>query len=186
MVAVAPGSTSRRTLLKGFTGAALATLAGCGGSRPSLHRLAPGERRSEIELINGALDLEHEAIDAYTASIPLLGGRALTAAKHFLDQELAHAGELSGLIKASGGKAVRPRAAYNLGQPHRPEDILHLLRDLEQRQLAYYLGVIPRLSLGPARAAIASVFANDAQHLMILVAELGGQTVPAAFVTGRQ
>ena len=46
--------------------------------------------------------------------------------------------------------------------------MLALLHRLERAQIAAYLDAIPQLSPGPVRAAVASILANDAQHLAVL------------------
>ena len=167
-------------------GAAAALLAGCSGSKPLRLKVRSGVkvRRGDVAILNRLLDIEQHTIAAYTAGIPLLRRPALKAAQQFLGQELAHAQSLSDLIKQAGGKADKPRASYNLGNPTREPQVLALLEALEGRQLAAYVQMIPRLSPGRLRAAVAAIFANDAQHLAVLRTELRQDPVPAAFVTG--
>jgi rubrerythrin len=182
-------TTSRRRLLGG-SGAGLVAgafvLAGCShkSHRPDVHKIPPHVRAKDVEILNRALDLEHKAIAAYTAGIPLLGGSAHDAAKQFLGQELSHAGELSGLIKQAGGKANKPKASYDLGRPRNRTDVLRLLHELERAEIAVYLAAIPDVSPGSVRAAVAAILGNDAQHVVILRAALGLEPIPSAFVTG--
>lgn len=162
-------------------------LAGCGSSHhQDIRSVSKPAQSVDIELLNRALDLEHETIAAYTAGIPLLSGRPRKAAQQFLDQELSHAGELYGLIKQAKGKPHKPRAAYDLGHPSSSADVLKLLHQLEGRQLGLYLSVITQLSPGSVRAAITSVFGSDAQHVAILRSTLGLAPLPTPFVTGPQ
>jgi len=137
-----------------------------------------------VQLLNRSLDLEYKAIAAYTAGIPLLSGRPREAAKRFLDQELSHSGELAGLVKQAGGKPNRPQSTYDLGHPRSGRDVLELLHELEDREVALYLDAVPRLGSGSARAAITAVLGNDAQHLAIVRGTLGLDPIPAALVTG--
>ena len=44
--------------------------------------------------------------------------------------------------------------------------------------------MLRQVSPGEARAAVAAILANDAQHVSLLRAELGMDPLPAAFVTG--
>ncbi len=184
--------STRRTLLGGWqtavAGGAIVGLVGCGksSSRPNLRSLAPAARSADVVLLNRALDLEHEAIAAYTAGIPLLDGRAKKAAQLFLEQELSHAGEMSGLVKQAGGKPNKPRSSYDLGRPRTGSDVLRLLHELEHRELRLYLAAITQLTPGAVRAAIAAVLANDAQHVAVLRSVLGLAPVPGAFVTGAE
>jgi hypothetical protein len=149
-------------------GSALA-LAGCGGSRRHPHA---GETPLVRELLT-ALELERQTVAAYAAGIPLLAPRAREAARRFLDFELSHAGEISGLISQAGTKPPKTGSVYDLGHPQTPQQVLALLRDLERRQLAMYLDLVPRISDGKVRAAITAVLGSDAQHLAVL-SELAG------------
>jgi rubrerythrin len=184
--------STRRTLLGRWQTAvaagAMVGLAGCGNgsSRPNLRKLPPAAKQADRVLLNQALDLEHEAIAAYTAGIPLLDGRPKKAAQLFLEQELSHAGEMYGLVKQAGGRPNKPKAAYDLGHPSTAADVLRLLHDLEQREVRLYLGVITRLSPGSVRAAVAAVLANDAQHVAVLRSTLGMVPLPSPFVTGAE
>jgi hypothetical protein len=185
----AGGVSSRRTLLSRYgagLGAAVIVLAGCGSrsQKAEVQALPPAAQNLDVEVLNRSLDLEHEAIAAYTAGIPLLGGRAKEAAKRFLDQELSHSGELAGLVKQAGGKPHKPKPVYDLGQPHDDHGVLSLLHELERRELRLYLQAVTQVSPGSVRAAVAAVLANDAQHLAILRSSLKLDPIPSAFVTG--
>jgi hypothetical protein len=178
--------TSRRKLLQASAPALL--LAGCGGGSSPIHRALSKQprvlRRSDVAILNAALDLEHKVIAAYTAGIPLLDGAGKSAAQRFLGQDLSHAGELSGLVHDAGGKPRKPAPSYDLGSPRNGADVLRLLHSLERATITAYLDAIPKLSAGELRAAVASMFANDAQHLSVLRSTLGSSPVPAALVTG--
>jgi hypothetical protein len=185
------GSGSRRKLLLA-AGAAIAgggatALAAC-GSTPLRVKVRSGAKvsPSDVEILNALLDLEYYAIAAYTAGIPLLRQPAARAGKHFLSQELAHASALSDLVKRAHGKPSKPKASYDLGHPRGATDVLVLLHRLESEQLAAYVEMIPRLSPGRVRSATAAIFANDAQHLSVLRAQLGRSPVPAALATGTE
>jgi rubrerythrin len=188
----AAARSTRRALLghwqSAVTAGAVLGLAGCGKSsdKPNFHALPPAAKSADAILLNQALDLEHEAIAAYTAGIPLLDGRAKKAAQLFLTQELSHAGEMHGLVKQAGGRPNKPKASYDLGRPGSALDVLRLLHAIEQRELRLYFGALTRLSPGSVRAAVAAVLANDAQHLSMLRSVLGLVPVPSAFVTGAE
>jgi hypothetical protein len=161
-------------------------LSGCAGSKPLRIRVRNGARAApeDVEPLNALLDLEHYAIAAYAAGIPFLDHPQSKAAVQFLAQELAHAVQLSDLIRHAHGKPIRARASYDLGHPRGPADVLALLKRLEHAQLSAYVEAIPRLSGGPVRAAVASIFANDAQHLAMLRWQTGETPVPSPFVSG--
>ncbi len=183
---------SRRELITGSSqtvaaGAAAILIAGCSkkSSHPRVGGVPASARSADVELLNRMLDLEYATIAAYTAGIPLLSGAAQSAAQRFLAQELSHAGELSGLVKQARAKPHLARSSYDLGHPRRPAEVLKLLEGLERQQLTAYLAVIPLLSPSSLRAAVASIFANDAQHISVLRSLLGQEPLPGAFVTGR-
>jgi len=181
---------SRRALLRGAgvtvaAGAALG-LTACGGTRHHHVPADPVAARADVALLNAAIDAEYHAIAAYTAGIPILGGRQRDAAKQFLNQDLTHATELISLIKKAGGAAHDRSPSYDLGHPRTARDVLALLNTLENRQIAAYVDAIPRLSPGSVRASVASILANDAEHVSILNVALGTPGAPDAFVTGRE
>jgi hypothetical protein len=134
-----------------------------------------------------ALDVEHQAIAAYTAGIPLLSGVPLQAAKRFLAQEFSHAAELSALIHKGGGQPGSAlTSGYPFGIPRGPADVLQILHRVESLLIATYLDAITSLEPGPVRATLASILANEAQHVSVVRLQSGLAPVPAAFVSGDQ
>ena len=176
---------SRRALLAGAASAAGATaLAGCGG-KPLREKIRGSAHvpYADVAVLNSLLGVEHYAIAAYAAGVPLLGGTGSDLGKQFLSHELAHAVELAELIKKGGGKAAKPQASYNLGDPRTAADGVALLEQAERAQLDAYLQMIPALSGGRVRGAVATIYANEAQHLAVLRAQVG-QTPTTAFAVG--
>jgi bacterioferritin (cytochrome b1) len=185
---VSPPPPSRRGFLTaGSAAATAALLSACAGAKPLREQVRGGGKvtRADIEPLNALLDLEHYAIAAYAAGIPLLHGPQAKSAIQFLAQELAHATQLSDLVRLAKGKPNRPLARYDLGHPKEAADVVALLVRLERAQLRGYLNTLPRLSNGRLRAAAAAIFANDAQHLAMLRWQSGHSPVPSARVTGR-
>ena len=178
---------SRRGLLRA-AGAGLAGLiaAGCGSQslKAQVHNSAP-VLGTDVDLLNALLHLEHWGIAAYTAGTPLLAPAVTKAGALFLNDELSHAGALAGLVRAAGGKPIRPAPSYPLGRPRSSEDVLRLLHTIENAQLSAYLNAITRLEPGFVKSSVASILANDAQHVAVVRAALQQPAVPAAFVTGR-
>jgi hypothetical protein len=173
---------SRRVLLAGATSAAgAALLSGC-GSRPLREKIRKNVQVSvaDVSTLNALLDVEQYGIAAYAAGLPLLNPSWTMIGKQFLGQELAHANEISELIKAVGAKPKRRAASYNLGHPRTHTEALALLETVERAQMRAYVRLIPKLSGGRTRAALATIFANDAQHLAVLRSH-SGQSLPGAF-----
>jgi rubrerythrin len=168
-----PGAHTRRSvLLASVTGAGTLLLSGCGGSRPRPRAAPVLPEPSDVELINAALAVEQRAIALYEPSVPLLTGVAKQAASLFLGQELEHAGELRKLITQAGARAHNPKPHYDFGRPRGARHLLTLMHELERQQLAAYLWAMPRLSSPELRQILASIMANDAQHVLVLRAEL--------------
>ena len=180
----APIRRSRRALLAGATSAAgAALLSGCGNKALRVKiRNGASVPAADVGALNTLLDLENYGIAAYAAGIPLLDSAAAQlVGKQFLSQELSHALELTELIRTAGGRPHRRPSTYNLGAPPRnATEALGLLERVERQQLDTYLQMIPNLSSGGLRATIATIFANDAQHLAVLRLQ-GGQALPGAF-----
>ena len=188
------GRASRRSLLSGagmtLAGAGALAISACGhkskSGRQSVKKLPRSIQLHDVELLGRALELERRTVAAYTAGIPLLTRPDAKTAKQFLNEELQHTGELLGLIKAAGGKLIAPAASYDIGHPTDGSGVLALLHELERAQIAAYLSAIPELVPGPVRAAVASILANDAQHVAILRLAQGLSPAPSAFVTGSE
>jgi bacterioferritin (cytochrome b1) len=180
--------SSRRGALRA-AGAGLAGLivAGCGSQslRAQVGNAKP-VLNTDVDLLNQLLHLEHVAIAAYTAGTPLLAPATTKAGELFLNDELSHAGALAGLIKAAGGKPIKPAPSYALGHPRTSDEVLRLLHQIENMQLQAYLAAINLVEPGSVKQSIASILANDAQHVAVVRAALGQPAVPSAFVTGRE
>ncbi|HTX32011.1 MAG TPA: DUF4439 domain-containing protein [Solirubrobacteraceae bacterium] len=178
---------SRRLLLTGGAGAATAALlSACSGAKPLREKVRGGGKvsRADVAPLNTLLDVEHYAIAAYAAGIPLLHSPQAESGIQFLAQELAHAVALSDLVRKVKGKPHRPRASYDLGHPQSAAEVLSLFQHVEQAQLRTYLATLPRLQGPGSRSAAVSIMANDAQHLAMLRWQSGESPTPAPLVTG--
>ncbi len=183
-------ASSRRALLTG-TGTALAggalALAGCGSAataKKAVKQSSAPVRHQDIEILGRALDLERRTVNAYIACIPLLARPQRKAFRQFLNEELQHTGELVSLIKAAGGTAAPRADSYPIGHATDGPGALAILHSLEALQISSYLEWIPRLSPAPVRAAVASIFTVDAEHLAMVRVTQGQDPVPGPFVTG--
>lgn len=189
------GLPSRRGLLGGagvaLAAAASAALEGCGGSSRTTdssgtatargHR--PPSSPHDVRLLASALNLERRTVDAYLACIPLLDHHVAKAASEWMSEEVQHTGKLITLIRQAGGTAAARANSYDIGpRPHGQAQTLRLLAGFEQLQLSFYLKTLPRFEQGSTRAAVASIFASDAQHLSLLRLVQGQTPVPSAFV----
>ena len=179
--------SSRRGLLRAAgAGLAGALAAGCGSQslKAQVHNSQP-VLDTDVELLNELLYLEHVAIAAYTAGTPLLVSSVGEVGQLFLNHELAHSGALAWMVKAAGGDPIMPEPSYDLGHPRTSDEVLALLHEVENAQLTAYLKAIPGLAPGFVKATVASILANDAQHVAVVRAALHKPAVPSALVTGR-
>jgi len=86
-----------------------------------------------IEALRAAVEpFEPALVAAWAVGIPLLSQEGAAVGKQFLSQELAHAGELSDLIKSAGGKPRARPSSYNLGDPRTEAEAWSLLQNAEE------------------------------------------------------
>ncbi len=183
-----PDASSRRGLVRAAgIGLAGLAVAACGKTslRAQVHNSAP-ILNTDVDLLQHLLHLEHVSIAAYTAGTPLLPQATVKAGQLFLNDELAHAGALAGLIHAAGAKPNKPAPSYDLGHPRSSRDVLALLHRVESDQIAAYIDALPRLAPASVKRSVAAILSNDAQHLAVVRAALGQPAVPSAFVTGKE
>jgi Ferritin-like domain len=179
---------SRRAVLRTAMAGAAALLAGCGRVNPLHQRVKKAGQVpfGDIALLQGLLDLELMMIAAYTDGTPLLDPVSAKAARQFLLQELAHAGELAGLLRQARVKPHQAKQYYNLGHPQSSTEVVELLHRIESALITSYQLTIPRLQSPLIRGAVATILANDAQHVAVLRSVLGDEPVPSALVSGRE
>jgi rubrerythrin len=146
----------------------------------------PGTDVNDVVVLNSAIDLEHQAVAAYTAALDVLTGDNLRSAREFRDQERQHLVRLSAAIKQIGGKPNPARSSYAFPRLRDETAVLRFASRLENTAIAAYIDALPRLNDPDMRAAGASILANEAEHLAVLNSALGLRTAPDAFVTGEE
>ena len=178
---------SRRTLLGAAAGSAGASgilLAGCGesGSDPSPERQA--------EALNDALELEFRTAATYRAAPRILSGRRLELAEQFARQEAEHIDFLERAVEELGGAPVESRSdeAYRSELPfdelEGQEDFLNVMVDLENTAIAVLGAAAARITVADMRRTLFTAIATEAEHLAVLLGELGEPQVPDTFVLG--
>jgi rubrerythrin len=188
---VSRGAHSRRRFLQ-YSGVSLASgsavfLAACSDdTKLPQSAIGPDESdEADVEILNSALDLELMAVAAYKAGAGRLQGELLQVAKLFLEHEQEHADGLAAAIKDAGGKPNRARSDYDFPRLRSQDDVLRFAIELENTAIAAYIDALPKLGKGDLRATAASIIANEAEHVSVLLGALGEEQVPAAFVLGR-
>lgn len=183
------GRLSRRNLL-GLSAAAVAgpsaaLLAGCGDDEDT----GPSPE-AELRALNGVLALELGSIAVYGAGARLLTGSALEASELFAEQEREHADALEEAIEGLGGTPASPltdeayREAIGLDRLRDADDFLHFAVDLENGQVALAGAALPKLGSPELRTTVIEIVATEAEHLAVLLGELGEPQVPDSFVAG--
>jgi rubrerythrin len=177
----------RSGVLVGAVGGPAMFLAACGDDSTSPKAVTgPDESdQADVEILNGALDLELMAVAAYKAGAGHLRGRMLEIVKRFLEQEQAHADALGTAITDAGGQPNRAKSAYDFPAMHSQTDVLRFAVDLENTAIAAYIDALPKLTQGDLRATAASIITNEAEHVSVLLDALGKDSMPSAFVVGK-
>jgi Ferritin-like domain len=146
----------------------------------------------DVAILNVALGLEHEAINAYQlgAGSGLLSKEVLGVAVQFQSHHKAHRDALVATIAKLGGTAVAEKTIdqyakdLNAGAIKGAGDILELARRLELGAVNAYLSVIPSLhdkELGKVAARLA---ADETMHWTFLNNAMGGALPASALSFG--
>lgn len=183
---------TRRSIL-GTTGGAMLSAAAIGVlGGVSTSAFAQGKKKSatqgDVDILNVALGLEHEAIAAYSigAGSGLLAKPVLDAAVIFQGHHKGHRDALIKAITDMGGKPVAAKtdaeyaAALNVAATVKSQaDVLKLAQKLEKGAANAYIGVIPSFSSNDLRQISARLAADEASHWATLSFVLG-EAPPAA------
>jgi rubrerythrin len=164
--------TSTATL----SAAAVALLAG----RPEVARAA-GASMGDVNILNVALGLEHEAIAAYElgAKSGLLQKPVLDVAVLFQSHHKGHRDALTATIERMGGKPVMAKSlddyakALNAAMLKNQGDVLVLAARLELGATNAYLGVIPSFKDAKLGQVAARLAADETMHWTALSSALG-------------
>ncbi len=171
-----------------LSGAAVALLAG--NSRLAV--AATGNPSGDVNILNVALGLEHEAIAAYQvgAESGLLQKPVLDTAVLFQSHHKQHRDALVATIEKLGGKPVNAKsnadyaAGLGAGGLKSQADILTLAARLELGAANAYIGVIPAFSEKDLAKVAARLAADETMHWSLLANALGKPVPMAALSFG--
>ena len=189
---------SRRGFMTGtakatLSATAISMLAGCklfgggdsggGGS---------GDAAADVKILNIALGLEHEAINAYQlgASSGLLQKPVLDVAVLFQSHHKAHRDALVGTIQKLGGTAVSEKKLEDYAKALKADtlksqnDVLALAAKLELNAANAYLGVIPSFKDSNLAKVAGRLAADETEHWTLLNKALGGKPPANALAFG--
>lgn len=140
-----------------------------------------GAGAQDVAILNVALALEHEAIEAYQigAESGLITAAVLPTAVLFQSHHKAHRDALIGAIQTLGGTpaAAKTRAEYvtalNVATLKSQTDVLRLAAKLERGAANAYLGVIPSFQDRALAQVSARLAADETMHWTALSSALG-------------
>lgn len=179
---------SRSTQLT-LSAAAVSLLAGGGtGARAQ----STASVAADVNILNVALALEHEAINAYQlgAGSGLLQKPVLDVAVTFQSHHKAHRDALIATIRKLGGEPVAEKkldhyaAALNAAALKNQADVLALAGKLELGATNAYLGVIPAFGDKGLAQVAARLAADETMHYTALMGALGRALPGAALSFG--
>lgn len=175
-------SSRRRILAAGGFGVLSATAVALLGGNEAL---AQQQRRqtagpNDVAILNVALGLEHEAINAYQigAESNLLQPAVLQVAVAFQGHHKAHRDALVGTIRRMNGNPVgeKTRQEYvqslNAAAIRSQTDILKLAQRLERGAANAYLGVIPSFTNRDLAKVAGRLAADETMHYTALTQAL--------------
>jgi phosphotransferase system HPr-like phosphotransfer protein len=163
--------------------AALVLGANKGGS--SVFAQASSPFKSDVEVLNYALTLEHFEAELYKALIGLgkLQGKDLQYVQLFGQQEQAHVDALIPVIQKLGGTPVS-KGTYNFGAAgplNTREQVLTILATVEGVGVSAYQGAAGFIQNVDLLAAAASIMQVEARHTAVIRGLVGQVPVPDAF-----
>lgn len=178
-------NTTRRSLL-GMTSKGVLSVAAVGllANNPAMAAMgAKGGAKGDIDILNVALGLEHEAINAYQigAESGLLDKGTLGVAVAFQSDHKFHRDALIATIGKLGGKAVAEKSrdeyvsGLNAAAIKSATDIVKLAQRLEKGAVNAYLGVIPAFVSKDLAAVAGKLAADEVLHYTALTSALGEQ-----------
>ncbi|MBI3708121.1 MAG: ferritin-like domain-containing protein [Proteobacteria bacterium] len=173
-------ATNRRGFLTGagqatLSASAVALLVGCESMAAG-----SGGMAADVSILNVALGLEHEAINAYQigAESGLLQQPVLNVAVLFQSQHKEHADALMATIRKLGGTPVQAKnkaeyaQALNVSTLKNQTDVLKLAARLERGAANAYLGVIPSFNDKALAQVSGRLAADETMHWTALAGVL--------------
>jgi len=158
-----------------LSAAAIAVLGGC-----KTMAATPMASENDVNTLNVALGLEHEAINAYQlgAQSGLLQKPVLDVAVQFQTHHKQHRDALMAAIKQMGGTPVAEKSmdeyakALNASMLKSQADVLTLAAKLEKGAANAYLGVIPAFDSKDLAQIAGRLAADETMHWTVLASVL--------------
>jgi len=145
------------------------------------------EAAADIEVMNVALSQELTLVQVYRHSLRLLRGEDRDIARRFLAQEEEHINAITKVLRGLRGETEGEVEEVDYSDVRDAEDALLQLYEITNLQLMHYIDDVAHLETIAPRALVATMAANEAQHLTVLRQLLGSDragSVPEAFDDG--
>ena len=160
------------------------TLAAAGSVRVAgaASAVVPKSGLQDVDMLNVALGLEHEAIFAYALAgkSGLLSQKAAEVGLEFQQSHEGHRDLLTKIIREKGGRAVLPAEKYSWDAPLKDEkDVLVLAFQLEVGAARAYLSVVPKFNDRALSEGAARIMSDEVLHAAVLRSVLGREVVPS-------
>jgi len=136
----------------------------------SLMKEAAAATPADVELLNGAIELENAGIKAYTDafSLKLLSPPVLAVAQGFKADHQAHAAALASAVRSAGGTPTTATAKLEYPPLKSEADILAFAEKVERIAATSYLGDIGKLSNPALSKLMASILGVETTHVATL------------------
>lgn len=172
--------SSRRAFM-GRTGTLSAVAVALLAGQDAMAQGMAGDMSQDVKILNVALGLEHEAINAYQlgAGSGLLQKPVLDIAVQFQGHHKSHRDALMATIQKMGGKPVMEMKLDDYAKALKADtlrnqaDVLDLAARLELGAINAYLGVIPAFGSKDLAKIAGRLAADETLHFTILTNALG-------------
>lgn len=146
------------------------------GGSEALAARAPADVKSDLNILNVAVGLEYEGINAYEIGLKsgLLQAPAMAAARKFQSDHQAHVDALVATIDKMGGTPVKAKTLDEYAKALKADtlknqtDVLELAARLELGAANAYLGVIPAFKDSALAKIAGRLAADEASHFALL------------------
>ena len=176
-----PSIAASRRAFMGRTGTLSAVAVAMLAGKDALAQGMGGDMSKDVGILNVALGLEHEAINAYQlgAGSGLLQKPVLDIAVQFQGHHKSHRDALIATIMKMGGTPVMEKKLDDYAKALKADtlknqgDVLDLAARLELGATNAYLGVIPAFGSKDLAKVAARLAADETMHYTILTNALG-------------
>lgn len=151
----------------------------------SMFKEAEAATPNDIEVLNGAIEVENAGIKAYTDAfaLNLLPAPVLEIAKGFRADHQAHAAALAAAVRSAGGTPTTSMVKLQYPSLKSEADVLAFAETVEKAAATHYLSDISKLSNPQLAKLLASILGVETTHVATLAAALKQDRPYSGFVS---